>query len=396
MPRSKSASAKTGDLSYDGKALSKRVRSILGAASRSSIRQEDRLLIYNDARGTTLSICGLEVTATCDWPAVVPRDADLDLHVDAFRFAETVGSLTGDLSLGVAPGDPKRLQLQIYSGLGRYRLGACSEKIEHALSPCTAHPPAKVAAGELLGALDRTAPHLTSDLMRPAMRGVLLEFDTGVMTATATDGYTLGTTSIAYRDVGGEAHGRTTILNPDMTKVLRTVLQAAGDTAEVDLVIGPKKVTVRCGEYVVTGLPINANFPKWREIVPQARESTVTVDRSLIEASLSRLSLYGPEPPKRHVRLAWAADGGLELSSNSVALERSAREVLHSAFLDGPRPSHVYVDPALLLRALKTMHGDAVWIGVRNASSPLTVESTQLPGGSYSQLALVMPVMVER
>src|SRR5207237_8084576 len=168
----------------------------------------------------------------------------------------------------------------------------------------------KVAAGALTEALRQVVPAASRDDARPILTGVLLAASAGGLRLVATDSYRL-----AVRDLQGVS------MLPEGQKVLvagkglgEVQRLLAGETGEIDVVLGEREVVFRVDATEVTTRLIEGEFPNYQQLIPSGYPNRLTVARDALQAAVNRVRLVGQSKDTAPIRLGMTAEG-LELSA---------------------------------------------------------------------------------
>lgn len=131
---------------------------------------------------------------------------------------------------------------------------------------------------------------VSHDESRYALTGVLFEFAEDTVTAVATDGHRLAKVTRAV----------TCMLAPDQPESARHVilpLKAVTEmkklctSANATFAVTQNNAIFQTGDTVLVTRRIEAQFPDYKQIIPQATEQTVPVDRDALLQALRRVAL---------------------------------------------------------------------------------------------------------
>ena len=233
-----------------------------------------------------------------------------------------------------------------------------------------------VAAGELALAVGQVTRAASRDEARPILTGVLLEVSPEGLTMVATDSYRL-----AVRELTASADREARALVPEraLSEVGRA---AAGDekgTAELSIDQG--QVGFRTGNLTLTSRLIEGEFPNYRQLLPEAYENRLTVNRQQLMDAVKRVGLLARESSP--VKLEFNALG-VRLSSSSPDLG-GAVEVVEAQY-EGEDLTAAF-NPGYLADGLNAATGERVVLEVRDGLKPGVIR-----GEGESFVYLVMPV----
>jgi DNA polymerase-3 subunit beta len=117
----------------------------------------------------------------------------------------------------------------------------------------------------------RTLFATDTDSSRYALGGVLLEFETGHVTAVGTDGRRLAKMEGPVQEVGGpvSVDAMTIVPARSMQLMERAFVELEG---EVQLAIHTNDLLARAGQTTIFTRLVEGRFPRWRDVLPGVRE----------------------------------------------------------------------------------------------------------------------------
>lgn len=162
--------------------------------------------------------------------------------------------------------------------------------------------PIHVDGTQLIKALGQVGTAASTDDARPTLTGVLFEGEGEFLRLVATDSYRLG-----MRDVPGvEIEGSKLIPYRALRELSRTV--GAGP---MTVAFGEREASFSTDQGTITVRIIDATFPNYRQLLPDAHTNRLTVDRAALLEAVGRAALVAEDHIP--VRLAMHS-GGVELS----------------------------------------------------------------------------------
>jgi DNA polymerase III subunit beta len=228
------------------------------------------------------------------------------------------------------------------------------------------------AFSEAVGQLARAA---SRDEARPVLTGVLLEISREGVVLVATDSYRL-----AVRDLVATADGEAKAIVPE--RALTEAGRAATDQkAEVEAFVSGSQIAFRVGTLTLTSRLIEGEFPNYRQLLPEAHESRLTISRQQLLEAVRRVGLLARDTTP--VRLEFNALG-VKLSSSSPDVGQAVETV--EARYEGEDMTAAF-NPQYLADGLSAATGESVRIDVRDGLKPGVIR------GEGDELTyLVMPV----
>lgn len=316
----------------------------------------------------------LEVGARVSVPARVATPGAIT--VSARKLAEIVKELpAAGVSLKV--GDSAAVVLRC--GGTTYRLvGTAPDDFPAVVPPA---PPAwlTVEAGMLREMFAQTSFAISHDESRFALNGVLAVLQPKEVRFVATDGHRL---AVARRSVGEGLSGVTGIVP---RKAVTEVMRVLGGSEDVQIAITENQFLLQMPNFVMTARLIEGQFPNWEAVMPRAHPGRLAVRRSVLAASLRRVSVMA-EDRNKPVRLT-LAPGSLTLSAASHDLGE-AEEGLEVDYT-GPEVT-IGFNARYLLDALSPMEQEEVIFELKDALSPGVMKSAEDEG----YCCVIMPMRI--
>lgn len=340
-----------------------------GVSSRPGIPALTGVLIDASEGRLTLTTTDLEVSARLSIEVQVQEEG-LAL-IPARLLADTVKSLSD------AP-----VEFEADQGQARIRCAAYEGSLR--LLPAEDFPSLQEPAGtrvvvdaprfaEAVGQVARAA---SRDEARPVLTGVLVEVSREGVTLVATDSYRL-----AVREMVATAGGEAKAIVPERAMSEAGRAAAGIEKGELELFVDESQVTVQVGQLRLTSRLIEGEFPNYRQLLPEAYESRLTVSRQQLVDAVRRVGLLARDTSP--VRLEFNALG-VKLSSSSPDLGQAVEAV--EAAYEGEEITAAF-NPTYLADGLAAATGETVRLEVRDGLKPGIVR-----GESNEFTYLVMPI----
>jgi DNA polymerase-3 subunit beta len=225
-------------------------------------------------------------------------------------------------------------------------------------------------------AVGQAARAASRDEARPVLTGVLVEISREGVTLVATDSYRL-----AVRELVATAAGEAKAIVPERAMSEAGRAAQTIEKGEVELFVDESQITFQVGQLMLTSRLIEGEFPNYRQLLPEAYESRLTVSRQLLMDAVKRVGLLARDTSP--VRLEFNALG-VKLSSSSPDLGQAVEAV--EARFEGEDMTAAF-NPHYLADGLAAATGDTVRLEVRDGLKPGVVK-----GDSDEFTYLVMPV----
>jgi DNA polymerase-3 subunit beta len=355
----------------DRDALSEALQTVQrGVSSRPGIPALTGVLLEADEGGTlTLTTTDLEVSARLS----------VDVQVSEAGTALVPARLLGDTvkSLSDAP-----VEFETDQSQARIRCAAYEGSLR--LLPAEDFPGLQepsgttitAEAGGFAEAVGQVARAASRDEARPVLTGVLVEISREGCVLVATDSYRL-----AVRDLVATASGEAKAIVPERALAEAGRAASADEKGQVEIVVDESQVSFRVGGLTLTSRLIEGEFPNYRQLLPDAHESRLTISRQQLLDAVRRVGLLARDTTP--VRLEFNALG-VKLSSSSPDVGQAIETV--EARYEGDDLT-VAFNPGYLIDGLTAAVGESVRIDVRDGLKPGVVR-----GDSDGFTYLVMPV----
>lgn len=341
-----------------------------GVSSRPGIPALTGVLIEARAgEGLTLTTTDLEVSARLTIDVQATEDG-LAL-VPARLLADTVKSLSD------APVEFEADQTQAWIRCAAYE-GAL--RLLPAEDFPTLQPPAGtrivVPAPAFAEAVGQVARAASRDEARPVLTGVLLEVSREGVTLVSTDSYRL-----AVRDLVATAATEGKAIVPERALSEAGRAAQAVEKGDIEVFVDESQASFQVGGFTLTSRLIEGEFPNYRQLLPEAYESRLTVSRQQLLDAVHRVGLLARDTSP--VRMEFNALG-VKLSSQSPDLGQAVEAV--EARYEGEDITAAF-NPHYLSDGLSAASGETVRLEVRDGLKPGIVRGE---GDEFTYL--VMPV----
>jgi len=355
----------------DRDALSEALQTIQrGVSSRPGIPALTGVLMEaRSVDGLTMTTTDLEVSARLTIDVQVTEDGVALLP--ARLIADTVKSLSDAPVEFEADESQARIRCAAYEGALR-------------LLPAedfpTLQPPAGtrivVPAGTFAEAVGQVSRAASKDEARPVLTGVLLEVSREGITFVSTDSYRL-----AVRDLVATAASEGKAIVPERALSEAGRAAQAVEKGEIEIFLDESQASFQIGGFMLTSRLIEGEFPNYRQLLPEAYESRLTVSRQQLIDAVRRVGLLARDTSP--VRMEFNALG-VKLSSQSPDLGQAVEAV--EARYEGEDVTAAF-NPHYLADGLAAASGETVRLEVRDGLKPGIVR-----GETDEFTYLVMPV----
>jgi DNA polymerase-3 subunit beta len=207
------------------------------------------------------------------------------IAVPAKRLVDTVRSLPPDVSPDFSI-DTTTNKIKISTNSGEYTLTGESTKEFPSLPQFTGSDGIRLDATLLKRLVHRTAFAVSSDELRPAMMGILLQGKGSELRAVATDGHRL--VQIDQRLPGANALTRDVIVPARAFHLVARSLEGGVCV----IAVNNTHIKVAFNSTQLISRLIDEKYPNYDSVIPLDNDKIMTIDRESAVTSLRRVALY--------------------------------------------------------------------------------------------------------
>lgn len=238
-----------------------------------------------------------------------------------------------------------------------------------------------VARSQLIHLLQSTHFAMSQQDVRVFLNGLLLEIDTQLITAVATDGHRMAISRLPCQL--NSQHHRLLIPRKGVQEILRLLNNVVDDT--VLLSAGGSHFKVVTGQYTFSTKLIEARFPPYAKAIPTAQDKQVIIERDLLKRAISRIMILANE--KSRAVLLHIQKDQLTLVANNQEQEE-AIETLHAETVGDELK--IGINAGYLLDVLSHVGEGRLRLSLSNTDSSILVESLQ----DEHYLYIIMPMKI--
>src|SRR3990167_3570285 len=214
--------------------------------------------------------------------------------------------------------------------------------------------------------IERTSFAMAQQDVRYYLNGMLLEVQTGILRAVATDGLRLAMCSM------DAAKG--------ILELARLLTEQDGS---VSIVLGQHHIRATTGEFTFTSKLVDGKFPDYERVFPRGGDKLVVADRQGLREAFSRTAILSNEK-YRGIRLQLES-GLLKIQANNPEQEEAEEEI---AVDYNGSSLEIGFNVSYLLDVLSVMTTDQVRLILSDANSSALVQEADNDDSSY----VVMPM----
>lgn len=245
----------------------------------------------------------------------------------------------------------------------------------------------RMRAEALKKAISQAAFSVSVAESRPELSGVACFFSPGKLTMAATDSYRLSEVELELEAGSSDAELKCIVPAKAMQEIARIVGGYRDDMAtsdEVEWVMTENQLVVTFGNVELITRLIEGSFPDYRQIIPSAFRSSLTLSRQEFLQAIKAASLFSRQG-LFDVHLKALEGGGLEVSASDSGTGTHATTL--KAVLEG-EPNEVTLNFRYVSDGLSAVSGDEVFVRMIDGMNPIVVSSKDVGGFRY----VVMPI----
>ena len=170
--------------------------------------------------------------------------------------------------------------------------------------------------------IERTSFAMAQQDVRYYLNGMLLEVQSGLLRAVATDGHRLAMCSM---QAAIEQDGKHQVIVP-RKGILELARLLTEQDAQVNVVLGQHHIRANTGEFTFTSKLVDGKFPDYERVLPRGGDKLVVADRQGLREAFSRTAILSNEK-YRGIRLTLAS-GLLKIQANNPEQEEAEEEIV--------------------------------------------------------------------
>ncbi len=236
-----------------------------------------------------------------------------------------------------------------------------------------------VPAAAFIETVDRVARSASRDETRPHLTGVLVTASGNTLRMVATDSYRL---SVKETPLGDSLSGELEVNVPARTLQELSRIAASSGAEAITVAALENQVVFTVADVVLSSRLVDGRFPNYQQLLPEAYEHELRIDRGELLDVVRRVSLLAQK--NAPLRLAFA-DGQLEVSAQTPDIGE-ASESLPVPFKG--EPLAIGFNPEFFRDGLESAETDELVLKLISPLRPGLIQSGDDGGFIY----LVMPI----
>jgi DNA polymerase III subunit beta len=270
----------------------------------------------------TITATDLEISQTISLD--VKGSEDGKIAIPSKRLNDTMRSF-GNNDDAVFSIDTTTNKITIKVGKGEFNLTGESAKEFPAVPPFQGKDEISLESAVLKRIIHRTVFAVSTDELRPAMMGVLLQPKEKELRAVATDGHRL--VKFMYKVVKPSGLKRDIIIP---AKALNIVNKSV-ESGSVTMSMNDTHVKFDFDKTVLVSRLIDETYPNYESVIPTENERLLTVNREQMVTAVRRVSLYA-SATTHQVKLSLRKNL-LTISAQDVDFGGEAKEILDAEYV---------------------------------------------------------------
>lgn len=322
-----------------------------------------------------------EMSFTCLMEGMQSSDGDVYLAIPGKKINDILKLLS-------ASSDNRELlaikfsakEAVITSGRGRYKINILPDIIFPAMNINAKYlVESTCSTADLYRAISRSSHAMSSGDVRPALNGMLWEFEDNKISFIATDGHRMACSSVAA------SHTLTDTVKGIIPSVfIRSLGKYAKMADEVSIALAHNFVSVRIGDIVIDSRLIDGQFPDWRRVIPRNQSTKILVDSVELQSALKRVAMFSDSDFKS-VNMT-IENNAVLLSTTSKSGSDKAEDEIECNYTGDS--IELAANPGYIVDALSALGDGKHSIRFDEPNKPLSfVDSSESPF-----LSVVMPV----
>ena len=229
--------------------------------------------------------------------------------------------------------------------------------------------------------VEQTLFAVSDDETRYFMNGVYIEKAEGGLVFVATDGRRLSYAKKAFEERIPDFKG--VIVPP---KVLGIISKHMAEEGVIDVAITDKNIYFHFGQYKITSVLIEGQFPNYQKVIPESQRNRITLKRQDLLDALRRVGIFVEQKSRR--TYFTVSEGQITVASEESDLG-TAREELPCEY-KGPDTT-MALNCKYMEEPLKVMDAETINIDFTEPNRAITI----VPEPKEDYFHVVMPMQIE-
>ena len=299
-----------------------------------------------------------------------------EITVPARKLMDICKSLPSDALIDIRVDDQKLL---VKAGRSRFTLSTLPANDFPTVEEGPGSRTFNLPQAKLRRLIERTSFAMAQQDVRYYLNGMLLEVQSGMLRAVATDGHRLAMCSM---EAAIQQEGKHQVIVP-RKGILELARLLTEQDAEVAIVLGQHHIRANTGEFTFTSKLVDGKFPDYERVLPRGGDKLVLADRQGLREAFSRTAILSNEK-YRGIRLTLAS-GLLKIQANNPEQEEAEEEIVVDYNGGG---LEIGFNVSYLLDVLGVMGTEQVRLILSDSNSSALLQEADNDDSSY----VVMPM----
>lgn len=355
--------------------LLKALQYVMGAVERRQTLPILGNILFRAQQGLlSLTATDLEIEMVC----IVKTDAlpDFETTIPARKIIDICKALPDNSNISFTVEDSKVL---LECGRSRFTLLTLPAKDFPGLDDIDSQHEFTIPQKALKSLIEKTSFAMAQQDVRYYLNGILVELSTGLIKLVATDGHRL---ALSEYVVDIELPVDKQIIIPRKGVMELAKLLNPSDTP-VKLTLSQNHIKLETEELSFISKLIDGKFPDYNRVIPADSNKIMSVSRSLLKQSMSRISILSNEK-YRGIRLTLTS-GNLAIQANNPDQEE-AEEELEVNFDE--TEVEIGFNVTYIIDVLNVLTSEDVQFKLKDSNSSCIISDTNDPSSLY----VVMPM----
>ena len=336
--------------------------------------------ILFDLAGNTLTITATDLAISLSVVLEVKGSEDGKVALPARRLMDTMRSLPDTNAFFSI--DTTTHKAKITTQNGEYALTGENAKEYPEVAAFKGKSEITLENGFLRRLIHRTTFAVSTDELRPAMMGVLLQAQGKELRAVSTDGHRL--VRLTYKPAKAVSITKDVVIPAKALTVLGRTMDE-GDTA---INVSDTHVKFTFGSAVLVSRLIDETYPNYESVIPSENDKELTVNRDDIIGSIRRVALYA-NATTHQVKFDIGAQE-LKVSAQDIDFGGEARETVACTYSGGTL--EIGFNSNYLIEVLSHLESEQVMLKFSSPTRAGIISPVAANGQEEEIIMLVMPV----
>jgi DNA polymerase-3 subunit beta len=247
-----------------------------------------------------------------------------------------------------------------------------------------------IPAADMRHMIRQVAFAAANDDTRPILTGVLMQYEDGVLTMAAADGFRLAVRALA---LDADFPEFTDLVVP--AKSLQELERISADEEkEITMVLPQERgqVLFYMTDAALVTQVLDGTFPDYNQIIPDNLTTIVELDTYELLSACKRADIFAREAAntvRLHIQPHESTQGTVTVSAN--AADKGDNEGVLAAHIDGEE-MEIAFNVRYMMEALSVLDDERVILNTKNSRSPGVMQPTEDNGLTY----VIMPMHMGR